>query len=231
MVMPHRNRCLCIPTITAEDGISSKWCTFGPYARVYPTFALQEYISNCARFAVEKDTSKHRLGLVNLGDLKYSPFATYDLAVTRAAIQEEIPFKVSSCKYPLNCCGTCSLKCSTRCVQDVYHRLFSKCYNLYAGHFSEDQVPIEIKAALKVLLDPRATYASLIEAVNSTMKEEDVYDYAPITEGRETASGKRYMEVNPETGNVRMYPWPSSGLCPYCTPRVTYYKPWGRSRR
>lgn len=208
-----KNRCLCIPSFKWEDKKK-----------------LQEYIS--AKAILLKDSAKctdimdRGRGLTSLLDLKETHWSSESIERTRALIQEEIPFRTQMCTKVVNCCGLCTIKCLHRCVQDVYQRLYSVVFKLHIGLVTEEEVSRDILAAYKTMCDPRTSYEELVETVNAFIeKEEEHYaNYTCEEEYYQTKTGTYRKRTNPETGEVMLLNWPVSGLCPFCVPRVLYYK-------
>ena len=211
--MRQKNRCLCVSHSKWEDKAT-----------------LQKYITQCA--VKLRESTQHTgvldrgSGLTTLLDLKSTSWARQPISVTRALIQEEIPFRPTPCAKIVNCCGLCTVKCLHRCVQDTYQRLYEVVFPLHIGAQKIEEVPADVRAAYKTMLDPRTTYEELVETVNAFIDRKDEYyaNYSCEEVYYQTKNGPYRKKTDPETGEVIMYNWPSSGMCPFCVPRVLYYK-------
>lgn len=208
----YRTRCMCIP--------DEKWWDVD---NNLASTMLDEYIGQRARITAYNGECPNLMDLKKLPDIDNK-----NIEEIRITIQGDIPFKPILCKYMLMCCGMCDKICDRRCVQDMYNKLY---FRIQRG----DLVAETIK---RTLSNPQLNYATLRDLYNSVflrywndiLKEElkDVkepfkFNYAPQAMGKIDSIGRNWLEVDPTTGNARIMHWPTTGLCPYCMPRITGY--------
>lgn len=167
----------------------------------------------------------------------------YNAGNTLKDIIEVVPFRNDECTRSRRCCGVCTRKCHSRCIQDCLNRLYM--WRMLVESTPEeqrDQLPLAIRMIVKqnfeTLYDlswnvgeivSRHTNATLNEYMtkNNMYPGENPYklDYSPRVDIDET-TGKR--KIDPNTGVIKYLDWPKSGLCPFCLPKTTihrgYYK-------
>lgn len=185
--------------------------------------------------------------LHTLGNL--SPLACDSIDKSRETFKTYLPFRIKFCKYSgIKCCGTCTLSCRERCVQDIYTKL-----GIYLESHCKRPFKDNIKTCdyltqsiYNLLTNPCATYEQLVAMVNQVigvrqnsqiknhMKEQrrmDVWrlDYAPQPQYYEVGkTGKLMRKVDKATGKILFMDWPATGLCPYCLPKVTVDRHYGK---
>ena len=182
-----------------------------------------------------------------LGDLRLQACDSIDKS--RETFKTYLPFRIKFCKYlGIKCCGTCTLSCRERCVQDIYTKL-----GIYLESHCKRPFKDNIKTCdyltqsiYKLLVNPCATYEQLVAMVNQVIgvrqnsqiknhgKEQrrmDVWrlDYAPQPQYYEVGkTGKLMRKVDKATGKILFMDWPATGLCPYCLPKVTVDRHYGK---
>lgn len=149
-------------------------------------------------------------------------------------IRSSVPFRGGACSRSMRCCGVCTRQCTHRCVQDCLHRLFI--WTKMVETMPEDRVPLSLKLIVNQKFESHEQLSWVVGEIlsrntNSSLKEymeaeglrpeENPYkmDYSPQVDV-DPSTGKR--RVNPNTGELVIRTWPSSGLCPYCLPNVTH---------
>lgn len=182
---------------------------------------LDSYITN--QLKTEKE-----YGLLRIPNVCQSlGINTENLSEVRYVLAKEVPFKLECCNSPLKCCGTCTKRCKIRCVQDVLYRFWSmlqgnpnNTYTIAArGLLSRDRVTYE---QLRILVEDQLcikTHAKLKEYSKNFNKAEGFMD----NPYRYSYEPKRIRDSNgtvtdPLTGEIQLYNWPKTGLCPYCLP-------------
>lgn len=153
-----------------------------------------------------------------------------DIHSIRARLVNEIPFRNRPCPhYFLTCCGSCTKVCNNRCIQDIIHRVHMM--------YNSGQQSYPYQLLRKIAGDPSTTYkqylASVTEIINpktnTELKQFDEnphkLEYAPMYKGATSKkSGLFKKQYDDITGQVNLYEWPESGLCPYCLPKVLVNK-------
>lgn len=212
-----RTVCYCIPV--------TKW--YNTHTKEV-TRETEEYITTCAINASKGD-------FTNLLNLKQLGMNVND---ARAKLAYQIPFKLHSCPFGINCCGMCAKVCKYRCVQDMLNKLYMKAAPMMYDKSNKDE---NAQAAYYTLTNHMLNYSTLMDTFNSmctkiggseTEKEKNkntdkrnfMYDYAPVPVGKYDKAGNIIRVRNPSTGEVMLHEWPATGLCPYCMPNVMYLK-------
>jgi hypothetical protein len=143
--------------------------------------------------------------------LKDLPWVSPDVVLTRAFMESEVPFRTQSCIYN-RCCGTCTRKCSKRCVQDVINRVAMEALSgsKYGRYIRQ------------LLQDPKnLTYDIMVEAVNEMPVISPMRYAAAAIMTVHPESGIMHRKADPNTGEVLFRNWPETGLCPYAIQRTT----------
>lgn len=189
-----------------------------------------------------------------LGDLGAQ--AENSIDKSRDSLKTLLPFRIKFCKFSgVKCCGTCTLTCNERCVQDAYTKL-----GIYLTSHCKKPFKDNIKtcdyltqSVYNLLVNPCATYEQLVAMVNQVigvrqnfqiknrMRELGVrgqeqrrmsvwrLDYAPQPQYYEVGkTGKLMRKVDKATGKILFMDWPTTGLCPYCLPKVTVDRHYGK---
>lgn len=182
----------------------------------------------------------YEMGERNLVDLQMEPWVHVGAGAdtvrggsdVRQRMLQEHWFRSEACSlYPTSCCGSCVRPCMIRCYQDVLHKV----HTIVNG--ASQSVEVEnLRHTIKL---SNASYHKLLQALNQVInmksnKRLSEYgtnpyklDYAPIYQGNVRLTDGRFMKLyEPETGEVKLYGWPETGLCPFCLPRIL-----GRSKR
>lgn len=147
-----------------------------------------------------------------------------------------VPFRNQECTRTNRCCGVCTRKCHSRCIQDCLNRL-SMWRKLVASTSEENLQNIPLAIRLIVTQDFETLYdlswcvgEIISRNTNATlskyMSEHQMYpaenpyklDYS-IQYDYDLATGQR--QVEPASGKIKLLDWPQSGLCPFCLPNVT----------
>lgn len=215
----YRTRCACIA--------NEKWWDYENNIAAQP---LNEYVAERARM------SAYTGEYPQLMDLRKLPYQEGDsIEYIRKDIQQNIPFKPTNCSFMLACCGMCDKRCPKRCVQDMYTKLY---FRMQRGDAVADMLK-------QYLSNPGLNYDTLRDLYDSTYVrhhnkvlqaetegQEDIFkfNYAPRVVGKIDMYGRQWMEVDPVTGEGKILWWPTSGLCPYCTPRITHYTVRGKKK-
>lgn len=151
-------------------------------------------------------------------------------------IFKSVPFRGHSCNRTAKCCGVCTRKCYHRCIQDCLNRMY-----MWREASKYHKMPLSIELALKQkFTNPEDLSWVVSEIISSStntsvanyMKEMGLHhtenpnklEYAPQVE-IDTSTGKRV--VDPQTGQLSILHWPTTGLCPFCTPDVTIDRRYG----
>lgn len=207
-------------------------------------------ICNCPAIGVdgiESSEQKHSVadfinqlqGDKHLADAEWSLLSLIDMARAGndlSTITSAIPFRGGPCNRSMRCCGVCTRRCRHRCIQDCLHRLFMwKKMVDNTPEESQHLIPLNIRLAVRQHFESHEQLSWVVgdilsQSTNSELKEymkseglrpeENPHkiDYSPQVEF-DTLSGKRMVDVH--SGELRIIPWPESGLCPYCLPNVT----------
>ena len=151
-------------------------------------------------------------------------------------ISEVVPFRGGPCNRSMRCCGVCTRKCYTRCVQDCLHRLFMWQKTVENTPATErEKLPLNIRLIVNQKFESHAHMSWVVgeilsQSSNNSLKEymkneslrpeENPYkiDYAPQVKV-DPHTGRRLC--NPNTGELIVAEWPQTGLCPFCLPDVT----------
>lgn len=225
-------------------GINNKCCFFSMEGDKY----LKSFIEEKAN---ELMLQEH---VHTLGDLSLQACDSIDKS--RETFKTYLPFRIKFCKYSgIKCCGTCTLSCKERCVQDIYTKL-----GIYLESHCKRPFKDNIKTCdyltqsiYNLLVNPCATYEQLVAMVNQVigvrqnsqiknhMRELGVrgqeqrrmsvwrLDYAPQPQYYEVGkTGKLMRKVDKATGKILFMDWPATGLCPYCLPKVTVDRHYGK---
>lgn len=162
-------------------------------------------------------------------------------------IVQVVPFRNNECTRSSHCCGECTRRCHSRCMQDCLNRLYmwrTMVVTTPADRY--EQIPLAIRMIVKqefeTLYDLSWCVGDIISrsynsVLGNYMREQMMYpsenpyklDYAPMAELDET-TGKQ--KVDPKTGLLHYLEWPKSGLCPFCLPKTTINRRYvNRERR
>lgn len=151
-------------------------------------------------------------------------------------ILKVVPFRNDECTRSDRCCGVCTRRCHSRCIQDCLNRLYM--WRLMVATTPADryqQIPLAIRLIVKqdfeTLYDLSWCVGDIISrsynsVLGNYMKEYNMYpsenpyklDYSPAPE-IDTTTGKQ--KIDPVTGEMHYLNWPKSGLCPFCLPKAT----------
>lgn len=183
--------------------------------------------------------------------------ASSDISTSQMLLKQKYPFRVRFCKYSgIKCCGSCTLTCNERCVQDIYTKLgiylIEHCSRPYVENIT--QCDYLTRSIYNLLTNTDSTYDQLVAMVNQIIgvrqnatiknkvtalglnakekREMNVwrFDYAPQPEYYEIGStGKMMRKVDKQTGKIQFRDWPDTGLCPYCLPKVTIDRHYGKN--
>lgn len=145
-----------------------------------------------------------------------------------------VPFRNDECTRTNKCCGVCTRRCHSRCIQDCLNRLYMW-RMLVATTPKEDQEKLLLairmiaKQDFETLYDLSWCVGDILSrntnsAINQYMTENSMYpyehpyklDYAPRIDIDES-TGKR--KADPVSGQIKYLKWPQSGLCPFCLPK------------
>ena len=149
-----------------------------------------------------------------------------------------VPFRNDECTRTTRCCGVCTRKCHSRCIQDCLNRL--SMWRKFAASTPQENVPLAIRLIVtqdfETLYDLSWCVGEIISQntnakLHKYMSEHEMYpaenpyklDYS-IQYDYDPATGKRRVE--PMTGRIKLLDWPQSGLCPFCLPNVTLDRRW-----
>lgn len=157
----------------------------------------------------------------------------YNAGNSLSNIMEVVPFRKGDCTRTNKCCGVCTRKCHSRCMQDCLNRLYM--WRMMVQSTPEDQrdqIPLAVRMIVKqhfeTLYDLSWCVGEIVSRnTNATLKKymtdnhmypaENPYklDYSPRVDVDEL-TGKR--KIDPVTGFIKYLEWPKSGLCPFCLP-------------
>lgn len=194
---------------------------------VCPTLSEEKYKQLEKLFVNDKEWD-----LLKLQDM-------YNAGNSLSSILDVVPFRKGDCTRTTKCCGVCTRKCHSRCMQDCLNRLYM--WRMMVQSTPEDrrdQIPLAIRMIVKqnfeTLYDLSWCVGEIISRnTNSTLKqymtENNMYpsenpyklDYSPRADIDE-ATGK--IKVDPKTGIVKYLDWPKTGLCPFCLPNSLVYR-------
>lgn len=163
----------------------------------------------------------------------------YAAGNTLRDIREVVPFRVEACNRSVRCCGVCTRMCRSRCVQDCLHRIYM--WRQMVLNTPDDR-KMYIPAAIKFVAfqkfetpeDMSLVVGEILSAKTNTQLRkylDNVKDhpyknsYEPMC-ALDPLTGKRM--VDPSNGAIKFLHWPTSGLCPYCLPRVTVDRRYGK---
>lgn len=147
----------------------------------------------------------------------------------------DIPYRGGACSRTHKCCGVCTRRCGTRCIQDCLHRLYV--WSLLVENTpveSRDHIPLAIRLIVDQRFDSHEQLSWCVGEIISAhtnrelsqhMKKAELKwyehpyynDYGPMVV-LDPETGRR--KVNPVTGEVVYRNWPETGLCPHCLPKV-----------
>lgn len=158
----------------------------------------------------------------------------YNAGNSLKSIMEVVPFRNSECTRTDKCCGVCTRRCHSRCIQDCLNRLYMWRQMVKATPASQyEQIPLAIRMIVEqdfeTLYDLSWCVGEIISrnsnaTLQKYMEEQKMYpaenpyklDYAPRYDVDE-CTGKRKVD---SSGRIQILEWPKSGLCPFCLPNV-----------
>lgn len=190
---------------------------------VCPKISAQKYDELVQLFVNDKDWD-----LLKLQDM-------YNAGNSLDNIVEAVPFRSDECTRTDKCCGVCTRRCHSRCIQDCLNRLYMWRRMAEATPADQyEQIPLAIRMIVEqdfeTLYDLSWCVGEIISRESNAtlkkyMKEHEMHpaenpyklDYAPRYDLDER-TGKRKIDPN---GKIQILKWPKSGLCPFCLPKVT----------
>ena len=198
---------------------------------ICPVIPLEDYKVLEKIFVNDKDWD-----LLKLQDM-------YNAGNSLNDIIKVVPFRTNECTRTSKCCGVCTRKCHTRCMQDCLNRLYM--WRKMVESTPEDQrdrIPLAVRLIVKqefeTLYDLSWNIGEIISRntnaeLKTYMTENNMYpaenpyklDYSPRVDIDED-TGKR--KVDPVSGLIKYLTWPQSGLCPFCLPKHSMSKKGGR---
>ena len=155
-------------------------------------------------------------------------------------ISEHIPFRKIRCHRTTKCCGVCTRRCHVRCIQDCLTRLY-QWRSIYEN--TPEQHRKDLPLGLQMIVNQQFE--------NSEELSWSVSEYISANTNKEL---RQYMEdhgvpnpnklnyepqpllnsetgrpiADPVTGRFQFLDWPLSGLCPYCLPKKTIDRRYGK---